>query len=83
MSTNLNPFNVGLAAVISGTVTYTVEHTFDDVQSYLSTPTPFDHASVAAETTNMDGNYAFPVNALRVKVTAGTGTVTLTARQAG
>jgi hypothetical protein len=25
------PFNVGFAVVVSGTVTYTVQHTFDDI----------------------------------------------------
>lgn len=78
-----NPFNVGFGVVISGGggATYSVQHTFDDLA--LGTPTTwFDNSTVAAETTNMDGNYAFPVTAIRLNVTAYTsGTVTLSVLQ--
>lgn len=77
-----NPFNVGFGCVVSGTVTYKIEHTFDDVDG-TGTITPFDHATIVGQTTNKDGNYAFPVRAIRLNVTAGSGTVTLTAIQAG
>ena len=30
MNTNISPFNVGFGVVVTGTVTYTVQHTFDD-----------------------------------------------------
>lgn len=70
-----NPFNIGFGVVVSGTVTYTVQHTFNGIDY-------FDHEFVAAATTNQDGNYAFPVAGVRINVTAGTGTVTLTAIQA-
>lgn len=72
-----NPFNVGFGVVMTGTLTYTVQHTFDDLS--LGTPTTwFDNSTVAAETTNMDGNYAFPVTAIRLNVTAYTnGSATL------
>ena len=80
---NANPFNIGFGAVVSGTVTYTVQHTFDNVQDSTVTPTVFDHPVVAGKTVNSDGNYAYPVRAIRLNVTAGTGTVTLTVMQAG
>ena len=41
-----NPFNVGIGVVVSGTVTYTVQHTFDDIFDPNVTPTAFDHAIV-------------------------------------
>jgi hypothetical protein len=78
-----NPFNVGIGVVVSGTVTYTIQHTFDDVFDATVTPTWFDHASLAAATASADGNYAFPVTAVRVSVSAGTGTATATILQAG
>lgn len=78
-----NPFQVGFGVVVSGTVTYTVEHTFDNVMQAGVTPTWFAHPDVAAETTNQDGTYAFPVRAIRLSVTSGSGTATLTAIQAG
>ena len=68
-------FNVGFGAVVSGTVTYTIQHTFNGVDF-------FDHEFVAAQTTNQDGNYAFPVASIRINQTAGAGSVTLTAIQA-
>lgn len=81
LDTYANPFNVGFAVVLTGTATYTVQHTFDDP---ASSPTVFSHPTVAAQTANADGNYAFPVRAIRVNVTAYTsGTITLTAIQAG
>jgi hypothetical protein len=78
-----NPFNVGFGVVISGggSATYSVQHTFDNILGG-ATATWFDNSTVAGETTNMDGNYAFPVTAIRLNVTVyGSGTVTLTALQ--
>lgn len=70
-----NPFNVGFGVVVSGTVTYTVEHTFNAVNF-------FPHEFVAGSTVNADGNYAYPVAGIRLNVTAGAGTATLTTIQA-
>ncbi len=41
----------------------------------------FSMAGVVA--VNRDGNYAFPIRAIRIRVTAGTGTVRLAVIQAG
>ncbi len=78
-----NPFNVGLGVVVTGTVDYTIQHTFDDVQNAAVTPTWFNHSSLAALTVNADGNYAFPVSAVKILVNSGTGTATATIIQAG
>ena len=76
-----SPFNVGLGAVVNGTITYDIEHTFDDVFDATVTPVAFKHSSLTAKTTNADGNYAFPVRAIRINNTAGTGSTTLTILQ--
>lgn len=78
-----NPFNVGFAVTLgAGVLTYSVEHTFDDVLDPTVTPVAFAHSTVAAQTTNKDGNYAFPVRAIRLNVTAWTsGGATLTILQ--
>ena len=81
MNTNVTPFNVGFGVVVTGTVDYTVQHTFDDPATGFSTW--FSHPSVAGETTNQDGNYAFPVTGVKVLVNSGTGTATLQLVQAG
>lgn len=82
MNLDSTPFNVGFGVTISGTPTYTVQHTFDNPWTTTS-PVWFDHPTVAAETANADGNYAFPVAAIKVAITSGTGTATLTVIQAG
>ena len=82
MDTYINPFNVGFGVVVTGTVNYTVQHTFDNPQEVAS-PLFFDHPTVAAKTANQDGNYAFPVAAIRVTVNSGSGTATMTLIQAG
>ena len=83
MDQYLAPFNVGLGVVVvSGTPTYTVQHTFDDVLTSTAPPTYFDHPVLVTRTTSADGNYAFPVTAIRLSV-SGSGTVRLTVLQAG
>lgn len=76
-----NPLNIGLAVVVNGIITYDVEHTFDDVFDSTVTPVAFKHATLASQTTNKDGNYAFPIRAVRLNNTAGTGDTTLTILQ--
>lgn len=83
------PFNVGIAVVLSSgaTLTYTVEHTFDDVFAKdfdASTATWFPNSGLTSKTASLDGNYAFPIMAVRLSVTAYTeGTATMTVIQAG
>jgi hypothetical protein len=78
-----NPFQVGIGVVVSGTVNYTIQHTFDDVFDSAVTPTWFSHPTLASLAANSDGNYAFPVRAVKVLVNSGTGTATATIVQAG
>lgn len=79
-----NPFNVSVATVVSGTLTYKVQHTFDDVLDPTITATWFDHSTITGKTADQDGNYAFPVRAVRLNVTAWTsGSVSMTVIQAG
>jgi len=76
-----SPFNVGFGCVVSGggSLTYKVEHTFDDTNDTTITPTAFTHSTVSGNTANADGNYAFPVQAVRITVTVyGSGSVTAT-----
>ncbi len=80
------PFNVGIGCdITSGTPTYTVQYTFDDVWAAGFDPSTakwFDHASLSAKTTDADSNIAFPVTAVRLSQT-GTGVTTMTVIQAG
>lgn len=76
-------FQVGIGCVVpSGTLTYKVQHTFDDIFDTTVTPVWFDHTSITGKTTNSDGNYAFPIRAVRLNVTAYTsGSVIMTVLQ--
>jgi hypothetical protein len=83
------PFNVGLGVVLApgSSLTYTVEHTFNDVNGKTFNPalaTWFANGSLTSQTASKDGNYAFPVMAIRLTVTSYTsGSVSITAIQAG
>lgn len=81
MNTNVSPFNVGFGAIVDGSATYTVQHTFDDPA--VGFTNWFPHPTVAAQTANADGNYAFPVTGIKVVISSGTGSVTLNVVQAG
>ena len=39
-----SPFNVGMGIVVNGSVTYDIEHTFDDIFAQGTTPTAFKHS---------------------------------------
>ena len=69
-----NEIRISYGVVVTGTVTYTVQHSLDDT-------TFFDNSDNLAQTTSKDGNYVFPVRNVRVNVTAGSGTATLHVRQ--
>jgi hypothetical protein len=81
MNLNATPFNVGFGVVKVGTVDFTVQHSFDDPA--VGFTTWFNHPTVAAQIANADGNYAFPVTAIRITMNSGAGTVTLKLIQAG
>lgn len=81
VNTNISPCNIGFGVVVTGTVNYTVQHTFDDPA--VGFTTWFDHPTVASQATSQDGNYAFPVTGIKVLVNSGGGTATMNLIQAG
>lgn len=98
LARDITPFAVSFGCVISGAVTYSIEYTYDDPNTGLSgvigewpsktkVPTWWPFTAIAAKAANADGCMATPnlgpVFGWRVTVTAGTGTVTVTATQAG
>ena len=83
MNLDSTPFNVGFGVKVTGTVTYTVQHSFDPVWANSGVTTWYNHPTIASLSANADGNYAFPVSAIKVLVTAGSGTAELTVIQAG
>lgn len=83
--TSVRPFNISVGVVASSTATtYSVQHSFD-YQGHLSSDfngfeprssvaggaTWFDNTGISGVTGNSNGNYAFPVSAIRLNVSAG------------
>jgi hypothetical protein len=65
---DVNPFALGIGVVVSGTINYTVEFTFDDLNTpYTGTfPTVFPWGPMTNQTTNQTGTLNGPARALRV-----------------
>lgn len=70
------PFNVGIGCIVTGSVAYSVQHTFDDTNW-------FDNANISGATSTLDTNYMFPVKSIRLHQASGAGSVTMTVIQAG
>jgi hypothetical protein len=82
----ISPFNVALSVLVTGTVDYTVQYTFDNVFANNYVPASgnwVDHPSLTTQTTTKDSNIAYPVQGIRIKCNSGAGTARLTAIQAG
>ncbi len=82
----VTPFNVGMVVAVTGSATYTVQHTMDDVLSptfSAGSATWLNHPVLVTQTATADGNYAFPVRGVRVNQTSGAGSTVITLVQAG
>ena len=81
--------HISVAVVLApaSTLTYTVEHTYDDVFREGFNPATaawFPNVDLAAETANGETKYTTPVTAIRLNVTAFTsGSATITIIQSG
>jgi hypothetical protein len=76
--------DVSLQVVVSGTVTWTLQQTLDNIWD-VSNPTWFSHPDVnmVSQTVNRQGNYAYIPSATRLQISSGTGSATLTVLQSG
>jgi hypothetical protein len=81
IDTNISPVNIGFAVVVTGTVNYSVQITYDDPA--VGFTTWFDDATITSKTGNEDGAISFPITGIKVLVNSGTGTVTMNVVQAG
>lgn len=90
-NSQISPVNIAMAVIVSGTVDYTVEYSYDNINSnqftpggaagnYPATPSVFAHATLVTETTSEDGFFAYPIAAWRLCVNSGaTGSDSATA----
>lgn len=82
---HISPFNIGFQVVVAGEMNYRVQHTLNDVIGG-ETATAFTHVDVSSATTNRDGNYAYPISAMRILVNSASSqacSARLTLIQAG
>lgn len=71
-------FNVGIAIEVTGTVTYTVQFTLDDIYNSAITPIWFSvSAGMTSATASQAGALTIPASAMRLSITAGTGSITM------
>lgn len=83
---NVSPSNVGIGAVTSGTVNYTVQYTYEDpnnLPSGSTYPVPFGISALTLQTTNVDGSLSTPAWGIRAQINSGTGSLRLDWIQAG
>lgn len=83
------PTHISVAVTLApaSTLTYTVQHTYDDVfrEGFdPATATWFNNADLTGDIANGETNYVVPVTAIRLNVTAFTsGSATITVIQSG
>lgn len=88
MNIHAQPVNISIGAVVTGTVNYTLQYTYDDVNAVTSQnvwvpPTTWNDTTMVSKTANNDTTFSLPINALRILLNSGTGTVAATVIQAG
>jgi hypothetical protein len=88
LTTSVNPFNVTIAVVITGTASAKVQYTVDDPASASDTIGTglawVDHATLVSLSATAVGNLAYPVTAVRTVVaSASAATITTSVLQAG
>jgi hypothetical protein len=71
-----DPVNIGIGCVVVGTVTYNVEHAFEQPPVNW-----FVNANISGATSSSTTNYTFGVRYVRLNQTGGSGSVTMTLLQ--
>jgi hypothetical protein len=73
--------SIGCTISSGASLTYAIQHTFDDVQAagfQEDDANVFVHATLTGETTSQDGSYSTPVSAVRAAITSFvSGTLTI------
>ena len=82
----LDPFSVTMRSTVTGTATYTVEYTTDDIWAPGYVPaagnwSPF--TAMSGSTVSAEATIVSPVTAIRLRQTLGNGSVALRVVQAG
>lgn len=85
LNPHVTPANTSIGVVVSGTVNFTVEYTYDNDPFQMIMPTPgapgptmWPLAALAAKAANTDALLVNPATALRLTINSGTGSATMT-----
>ncbi len=83
----LEPSSISVQIVVTGTATYTLEVTLDDVSDISFNPSTANWFGFFSGTTNstvsQNNSSNFPYRGIRVTISSGTGTVEVTILQSG
>lgn len=74
------PCNISFSCDVTGTVNYTLQHTYDPLDAVVKI---WDDAVIAAATADAEASYTYPITGSRILVNSGTGAVVMTVIQAG
>lgn len=82
------PINLSIACIVTGTINYSVQYTYDnfwtpDSNGYAPSVTAVDDGTVASKTATAVATMTSPVTGWRVLVNSGTGSLAITGTQAG
>jgi len=84
---NVTPVSIEVAIMVTGSATYTLQYTLDDVYAPTfdaATATWFTHPTLTAgQTTTKDAQFTWPVKGIRVNQTVGAGSTAIVVLQAG
>lgn len=86
LDTFVNMMNLGLSVIVTGTVNYTMNYTYEDPNVPIvagGSPTAWPLSALAAKAANAEGNILFPVAAVQLVINSGTGSATLVVVQSG
>ena len=86
-NTFVDPFNLSIAVVVTGTVNYTIQYTLDrdptGIASAVTVDSIFDLTALASQSTTLDSSITFPVSAWRATLNSGSGSIVVHGLQAG
>lgn len=76
MNVNNTSVGIGIACYATGTVSYTVYHTYDNIVENTS-PIWFQHGTTGLvnATSTQESNFVIPIGAIQVILNSGTGSV--------
>lgn len=83
MDQNITPFIVTLAVIVTGTVNYTVQYSFDEQFAAGPPYTWINHTDLQALAVTAEGTLISNVKAVRILTNSGVGTARLEVLQAG